>query len=155
VTDGTVLAVAHRAGNSLAGLRAAAALGADVVEADVNAHRGRLEVHHLKTMGPLPLLWDRWEVVRARTPRLGLETLLEAAGDGVTFMLDLKGADPAVGSLVARELHERAPERPVLVCTRAWASLAPFDGVPWARTLRSARTRRELARLTASVAAGV
>jgi glycerophosphoryl diester phosphodiesterase len=154
VTDGTVLAVAHRAGNSLAGLQAATALGADVVEADVHAHRGRLEVRHLKTMGPLPFLWDRWELVSARAPRLGLHALLEAAGDGVTFMLDLKGVHPRVGAEVARELHERARDRPVLVCTRTWPALAPFDGVPWVRTLRSARTRRELARLLAFLEAG-
>jgi glycerophosphoryl diester phosphodiesterase len=154
VTDGTVLAVAHRAGNSLAGLRAAAALGADVVEADVNAHRGRLEVRHLKTAGPLPFLWDRWQLVSARAPRLGLDALLGAADDGVTFMLDLKGADPGVGAEVARALHERAPSRPILVCSRTWPSLGPFDGVPWVRTLRSARTRRELARLLAFLDAG-
>ena len=147
MTDGPLLAVAHRAGNSLERLRTAVELGADVVEADVNAHRGRLEVHHLKGMGPLPLLWDRWELRSARAPRLGLETLLTAADGGVTFMLDLKGDDPAVGAAVARELHERAPERPVLVCSRNWAALAPFAGVGWVRTLRSARTRRELARL--------
>jgi glycerophosphoryl diester phosphodiesterase len=154
VTDGTLLAVAHRAGNSLAGLRTAVEVGADVVEADVTAHRGRLEVHHLKTMGPLPLLWDRWELRSARAPRLGLEALLTAADDGVTFMLDLKGPDPAVGAAVARELHERAPERPVLVCSRNWPALAPFAGVGWVRTLRSARTRRELARLPASLEEG-
>jgi glycerophosphoryl diester phosphodiesterase len=151
VTDGTIVAVAHRAGNSLAGLRAATALGADVVEADVNSHRGRLEVRHLKTMGPLPFLWDRWELASARAPQLGLGALLAAADEGVTFMLDLKGGDPRIGAEVARELHAVAPERPVLVCSRNWAALAPFDGVPWVRTLRSARTRRELARLTASL----
>jgi glycerophosphoryl diester phosphodiesterase len=155
VTDGPLLAVAHRAGNSLAGLRTALELGADVVEADVNAHRGRLEVRHLKTMGPLPLLWDRWELRSARSPRLGLETLLAAADGGATFMLDLKGGDPAVGAEVARELHERAPERPVLVCSRNWAALAPFTGIGWVRTVRSARTRRELRRLLAVLDVGV
>ena len=59
----TLLAIAHRAGNSLAGLREANRLGADVIECDVHAYRGRLEVRHLKTAGPLPFLWDRWEPV--------------------------------------------------------------------------------------------
>jgi glycerophosphoryl diester phosphodiesterase len=154
VSDGSLLAVAHRAGNSLAGLRTAAEVGADVVEADVNARDGRLEVHHLKTLGPLPVLWDRWELRSARVPRLALGALLAAADEGVTFMLDLKGHDPAVGAAVARELHDRAPERPVLVCSRTWASLAPFEGLAWVRVLRSARTRRELAGLVASLDAG-
>jgi glycerophosphoryl diester phosphodiesterase len=142
-----VLAIAHRAGNSLAGLRQAAELGADIVEADVHSYRGRLEVRHLKTMGPLPWLWDQWEVRSARAPRLGLTELLLAADQGITFMLDLKGTDQAVGEEVVRQLHASAPERPVLVCTRHWPALRPFESTPWVRTIRSARTRTELAPL--------
>jgi glycerophosphoryl diester phosphodiesterase len=152
VTD--VLAIAHRAGNSLAGLRAAVEAKADVVEADVNAGPRGLEVHHLKTMGPLPWLWDRWELRSAKAPRLGLRTLLEAAHDGVRFMLDLKGQDPALGRRVAAELHEVAPGRDVLVCTRHWPALDPFAGIGWARVIRSARTGRELAALRRSLDAG-
>jgi glycerophosphoryl diester phosphodiesterase len=140
-----VLAIAHRAGNSLADLHRASELGADVIEADVHRYRGRLEVRHLKTMGPLPWLWDEWELRSARAPRLGLKELLLAAGHGVTFMLDLKGRDPSVGQEVARQLHAYAPERAVLVCSRYWPALHPFEHLPWVRTIRSARTRAELA----------
>ena len=63
------LAIAHRAGNSLAGLHAANELGVDVIECDVHRHRGHLEVRHLKTAGPLPFLWDRWELAPASAPR--------------------------------------------------------------------------------------
>ena len=42
-----VLAIAHRAGNSLMGLAIANDLGVDVIECDVHRHRGRLEVRHL------------------------------------------------------------------------------------------------------------
>ena len=93
----TVLAVAHRAGNSLAGLQSARELGVDVVECDVHRHRGRLEVRHLKTAGPLPFLWDRWELAPAGAPRLGLDELLAADQRGSTFMLDLKGRRVATG----------------------------------------------------------
>ena len=148
----TLVAVAHRAGNSLAGLRTAVDLGADVVEADVNLYRGRLEVHHLKTMGPLPFLWDRWELRSVHAPRLGLAELFAAAHEGVTFMLDLKGAD--VGAPVAEALHAAAPGRPVIVCTRKWASLAPFAGIDWVRPVRSARTRAEFAALLTGLEAG-
>jgi glycerophosphoryl diester phosphodiesterase len=146
-TAGEVLAIAHRAGNSLADLRRAAELGADVIEADVHSYRGRLEVRHLKTMGPLPWLWDQWELRSARAPRLGLRELLLAAGHGVTFMLDLNGRDPAAGEEVVRQLHAHAPQRPVLVCSRYWPALHPFEHVPWVRTIRSARNRVELALL--------
>jgi glycerophosphoryl diester phosphodiesterase len=153
VTDGA-LAIAHRAGNSLTRLRQAVQLRADVVEADVNAGPRGLEVHHLKTMGPLPWLWDRWELRPAKAPRLGLRTLLEAAAGGVTFMLDLKGHDAALGEAVARELHDVAPGREVLVCTRNWPALAPFEEIGWARAVRSARTAKELAALRHDLRSG-
>ena len=155
--DPAVLAVAHRAGNSLPALHAAVEAGAHVLEADVHAHRGRLEVRHLKSLGPLPYLWDRsgagpvpsprdrWELVR-HTPQLQLDELLDAARHGSTLMLDLKGVG-GVGPSVARLLHERVPEAPIVVCGRWWPSVQAFDGVPWARQVLSARGRTELARL--------
>ncbi|WP_110183357.1 glycerophosphodiester phosphodiesterase [Nocardioides solisilvae] len=141
------LAVAHRAGNSLAGLRAAHELGVDVVECDVHHHRGRLEVRHLKTAGPLPFLWDRWELASARAPRLGLAELLDAGRHGTTFMLDLKGRRTGAGVAVARLLHEVAPGSPVLACGRHWPSVAAAATLPWVRPVLSARNRAELALL--------
>ena len=49
----TPLLIAHRAGNDPAHLRAAEAASADVIEADLHLWRGRLELRHLKTAGPL------------------------------------------------------------------------------------------------------
>ncbi len=54
--------VAHRAGNCLDALREAERLGVALVEADVRLFRGRAEIRHLKTVGSLPLYWDRWAV---------------------------------------------------------------------------------------------
>jgi hypothetical protein len=51
-----VLAIAHRAGNSLSVLHAANCLHVDVIECDVHHYRGRLEGRHLKTAEPLPFL---------------------------------------------------------------------------------------------------
>ena len=119
----TVLAIAHRAGNSLAGLAAANDLGVDVIECDVHDHRGRLEVRHLKTAGPLPFLWDRWELVSAAAPRLGLAELLAADRHGTTFMLDLKGRRPTTGRAVAELLHEVGHARPLLACGRWWPAV--------------------------------
>ena len=143
----TLLAVAHRAGNSLPRLHAAVALGADVVEADVHAHRGRLEVRHAKALGPLPWLWDEGRLLPGDEPRLGLAELLEAGRHGATFMLDLKGTRVGPGRTVAAMLHEYAPDRPVLVCGRFWPALRPFAALPWVRVVRSARNRAELALL--------
>ncbi len=148
----TPLAIAHRAGNSLAGLHAANVLDVDVIECDVHEHRGRLEVRHLKTAGPLPFLWDRWELASASAPRLGLRELLEADRHGTTFMLDLKGRRSTTAGSVAQLLHEVARNRPVMVCGRYWPSVELVGQLPYVRTVLSARNRVELARLRRRVA---
>jgi glycerophosphoryl diester phosphodiesterase len=141
------LAIAHRAGNSLAGLHAANQLGVDVIECDVHNHRGRLEVRHLKSAGPLPFLWDTWELVSASAPRLGLDELLEANRHGTTFMLDLKGRGGTTARTVARQLHTIGLERPVLVCGRYWPAVDALADLQYVRPVLSARNRVELARL--------
>lgn len=143
----TVLAIAHRAGNSLAGLHTANRLGVDVIECDVHESRGRLEVRHLKTAGPLPFLWDRWELASASAPRLGLHELLEANQHGTTFMLDIKGRRTSTATKVAKLLHEGRHHRPVLVCSRYWPSVDGLARLPFVRPVLSARNRVELGRL--------
>jgi glycerophosphoryl diester phosphodiesterase len=142
------LTIAHRAGNDLELLRTAVESGVDVVEADVHDHRGRLEVRHLKTMGPLPYLWDRWELVPAAAPRLELAAVLSAVRPGTLFMLDLKGRGSAVGAAVATAVHELAPGHDVIVCSRYWPAVeAAAAALDYVRPVLSARTRLELARL--------
>ncbi|GAB7006645.1 hypothetical protein JCM18899A_41180 [Nocardioides sp. AN3] len=143
----SVLAIAHRAGNSLAGLHAANELGADVIECDVHAYRGNLEVRHLKTAGPLPFLWDRWELVAASAPRLGLAELLAAHRHDARFMLDIKGRSVPAARAVARMLHEGGHHRPVLVCSRHWPSVDVLGQLPYVQPVLSARNRVELASL--------
>jgi len=140
-----VLAVAHRAGNDLEVLREAAELGADVIEADVHLHRGRLEIRHTKSFGT-PWLYDKGKFLPSDLPRLHLPELLDALPPAVTVMLDLKGVGRA-GVEVARAVHARSPEHPLWVCARWWPSVLPFHDAPWARVLLSARNRAELARL--------
>ncbi len=143
----SVLAIAHRAGNSLAALEAARELGADVVECDVHAHRGRLEVRHLKTAGPLPFLWDRWELVPASVARLELHALLAARRE-LTLMLDLKGRHRHMANAVAELLDAEAQSGSILVCGRWWPAVDDLAGLhPHVRPVLSARNRGELARL--------
>lgn len=143
----SVLAIAHRAGNSLAGLHAANELGVDVIECDVHEHRGRLEVRHLKTAGPLPFLWDRWELASASAPRLGLAELLEAGRHGTTFMLDVKGRRASTARALATTLHGTGQESPIIVCGRWWPSVETVAALPYVQPVLSARNRAELARL--------
>lgn len=145
----TLLAIAHRAANSLPALRSAVAAGVDVVEADVHLSRGRLEVRHSKTVGPLPLLWDRgpWQLTPRGAPQqLLLPALLAAAPPSVGLMLDLKGVG-RVGARTVQAVGAQLPGRPVLVCSRWWPSLDGFREVQWARPVLSCRNRAELARL--------
>ena len=143
----TPLAIAHRAGNSLAGLHAANALGVDVIECDVHEHRGRLEVRHLKTAGPLPFLWDTWELASAAAPRLGLHELLTADEHGTTFMLDIKGRRASTARSVASLLHDTGHDRPVLACGRWWPAVDLLAELPFVQPVLSARKAGELVRL--------
>ncbi len=146
-----MLAIAHRSGNTVDGMRAALDAGVDLVEADVHAYRGHLEVRHLKSMGGLPWLWDKWELVhRRRHSHLELSELVAALGDDHRLMIDLKGVHPRLAPSVARLLREATPERALTVCTKAWWMLDRFD-VP-VRRVFSAGSRRALDRLVARVA---
>ncbi|MEX2247634.1 MAG: glycerophosphodiester phosphodiesterase [Dehalococcoidia bacterium] len=112
------IAIAHRAGNSLTQLRTAERGGVDFVEADVWLHHGRLEVRHLKSLSPLPVLWDRWKLAPAWRPRLHLDALLAALAAGTGLMLDLKGREPRLPEALVAAVRDAG--RPVLVCGQNW-----------------------------------
>ena len=132
--------VAHRAGNDLARLQEAERLGVALVEADVRLWRGRLEVRHLKTAGPLPILWDRWRLANPFAPRLQLRELLDGAHADTSLLLDLKGRDPRLGELVLDALRGRS----VTVCARSPRLLEPFARLEHVRVFQSLGSRRQL-----------
>lgn len=146
--DRPLLAVAHRAGNNLADLRAALAAGVDLVEADVHLYRGALEVRHRKAVGP-HLYWEHWTELNRRdslvVPQLH-EVLAVAAGDP-RLMLDLKGPSPAVAPQVAAALRNHAPGVPTAVCTKQWRMLDAFTGDGHIGRVLSANDPLQLARL--------
>lgn len=141
--------VAHRAGNHLERLRAAEAehRGA-LVEADVNLVGGRLEIHHLKTLGPLPVLWDRWALAPRWRRRLLLSELLAAAAPTTELVLDLKGKDPRLAERVVAALEPYVGIRRLTICARSWPLLDAFEGLPVRRvhSVGSARQLRALIR---------
>jgi glycerophosphoryl diester phosphodiesterase len=145
-----MLAVAHRAGNTVAGLRAALAAGVDLVEADIHLYRDVLEVRHSRAVGPHLLWGGRLGVARRRTvvvPELH-EVLAIAAGDP-RLLLDLKGSSLAAAARVAETLRARAPGVPVAVCTKQWPMLDAFAGDANVRRILSAADSRQLAGLRA------
>lgn len=132
--------VAHRAGNDLAQLRRAGR--ARFAEADVHLRRGRLEVRHLKAVGPI--LWDRWYIASPRTPRLELADLLAAAGRDTVLMLDLKGFRRRLARAVLAELAVHPGVDETVVCSRSWRLLEAFEADPRVRVVHSVGSRRQL-----------
>ena len=133
--------VAHRAGNDLARLHEAEQLGVALVEADVRLWHGRLEVRHLKTVGPLPILWDKWRLGNPFAPRLELRELLAEARRDTHLLLDLKGRNPRLAELVLDTLPD---DRPVTLCARSRTLLEPFVGREHVRLFQSVGSRRQL-----------
>jgi len=133
--------VAHRAGNDLKRLQEAEELGVALVEADVRLWRGRLEVRHLKTIGPLPILWDRWRLANPFSPRLELGDLLAGAQSNTELLLDLKGRNPRLSELVLDALPSG---RRVTICARNRRLLEPFAGREDVRLFQSVGSRRQL-----------
>jgi glycerophosphoryl diester phosphodiesterase len=135
--------VAHRAGNRLDLLRASEAGGHAFVEADVTLFRGRLEVRHLKSVGPLPLYWDRWSVAAPWRRHLRLEELLAAAAPTTELMIDLKGRNPRLAERVVAAITPYLGNRRLTIAARCWPLLAQFDGLP-VRRLHSVGTAKQL-----------
>ena len=133
--------VAHRAGNDLALLQEAEQLGVALIEADVRLWRGRLEVRHLKTVGPLPILWDRWRLANPFAPRLELRHLLAGARADTELLLDLKGRNPRLAELVLDALPSG---RRLTICARSRRLLQPFAGREHVRLFQSVGSRRQL-----------
>lgn len=138
------LVVAHRAANDPAAAAVAARV-ADVLEADVHLFGGRLEVRHAKTIGPIPVLWERWHLVERIRPPLVLEDLLTALPTGPGVLLDLKGPDPRLGPRVLRALA--ASGRTAYVSARIWRTADRLRGAPGVTVMHSVGTARQLRRL--------
>ena len=144
--------VAHRAGNDLGSLRRAESAQVAVVEADLCLFAGRIEVRHPKTLGPIPLLWDKWTVASPQTPRLLLDQLLEAAAPSTTLMLDLKGSDRRLATGLVAALREH-PRQLTVCCSGSWALLEPMRDLDNVRVVHSVGNQRQLRSLRKRLAA--
>lgn len=138
------LVIAHRAGNDLDIARRAFDAGADMVETDVWSYRGRLELRHTKTMGPLPLLWDRWLLAPGWRQRLVLSDLLQALPIDARLFFDLKGDDPILGRLVVDAIEREQPDRKLILCGRNWRQLEEVAENPDVMTFYSVGSDEEL-----------
>ena len=139
--------IAHRYGNDLALLAAAVAAGADYVETDIRPYRGRLDVRHAKTLGPLPIIWDRWYVRRYPRDPLDLDTVLNALPKGMGIMLDLKGNDPVLPELLLAALRRHPDPHPIMISSRFWDYLPSLRDYPGLMLFHSIGTRGQLERV--------
>jgi glycerophosphoryl diester phosphodiesterase len=135
--------IAHRAGNHLPKARRAIRRGADMIEADVWRYRRQLEVRHLKTLGPLPVLWDRWELKPGWTPRLHLDDLLHEMPPGMPIMLDLKGEDPHLSTSILETMRNDHPQHGIVMCTRKWIHLDRLRDAPDVHRVYSVGSQQE------------
>lgn len=139
------LTSAHRAGNDLALARKVIAMGVDLIETDVWLHEGRLELRHRNTMGPIPLLWDRWSLRPGWGPRLLLRDLLEATPQDAMLFLDLKGEELGLAPKIVQEVRSVQPGRQVVVCGRNWPQLDPVVDEPDVTVVYSVGDEKERA----------
>lgn len=137
--------IAHRAANDLPLLEPAFRAGADLVEADVWLYRANLEVRHEKTMGPIPLRWDRWKLEWRGPPRLTLEQLLGEPGQ-LPLLLDLKGWSQQVPSRVNQALAAH-PGVEILFTARHWLHLEVLAADTGVAVIPSVGSARDIARL--------
>ncbi len=119
-------------------------MGVDLIEVDVRSHRGRLEVRHSKTMGPVPLLWDRWSLEPGWRPRLLLEDVLDHFDPETELMLDIKRGDSGFPVKLREAMRERAPGINYSVCSQFWELLEPFRDEPGVRVIHSVGNSRML-----------
>ena len=101
---------------------------------------GALEVRHLKTLGPLPVLWDRWTLASPWRAAAASSTQL-LAGVRPRHRADARpqGPRPRLPGRVADALAAGRPTRTVTVCARSW------------RAARAARRTRPGVRIVHSV----
>lgn len=123
-------ASAHRAGNSRQGALTAIEAGADLLETDIWLHKGQLELRHKQTLGPLPILWEKWSIAPGWKPRYTLRQLLEDVPPEVLPFLDFKGTEMELGPAVLAELQRSAPERIVAICGRNYPQLQTIADEP-------------------------
>ncbi len=131
------LLIAHRAGNHVDALDPAARAGAQIIEIDVWFHRGRVEVGHDKTLGPIPIRWDRWSLAFGRSRKHVISDILERFPPDAKPMFDLKGTDPRLPDALRAAIEEVIPGRRYTVSSQNWAYLDRFLDAENAYVIRS------------------
>lgn len=141
------LAISHRGGNSLEAAREALGHGADILEADVWPRLGKLEIRHVKSIGPLPIYWEKWYIDSIGGRHVRLAELVAALPSEARLFYDLKGWHLRLGSRVVEAVTDAAGDRPIMLCGRNWRQLEPVRHLPNVHIFYSVGEKEELARV--------
>jgi len=141
------IVIAHRYGNDLARLREACTAGAAYIEVDVWAYRDRLEVRHARTLGLIPVIWDKWYVRPRPVRSLLLGEVLAALPIGMGIMIDLKGDEARLPEMLLEALRRHDSGRPVMVSARFWDHLPSLRAHPELMLFHSVGTAGQLKRV--------
>lgn len=138
------LAIAHRWGNSISTSLAAIEAGFDMIETDLWPFHGRLEIRHAKSIGPLPVYWEKWYIEGIGNHQLQLAELVRALPPTAPLFIDFKGTLPWLGERAIEAIEEIQQGRQVIVCGRAWTQLDPIESLPNVHAFYSVGTEAEL-----------
>lgn len=150
-----VTRILHRGGNLRATFIAAQHPAVDALEADVWVRSGELYLHHDRPLGALPFLLRGPRLLRRPHDLTTLAELIEAVGDRVNLVLDLRSwfGDPAPD--LARVLMSVDPHEHVSVTCEAWPIADRLRAwLPALTVAYSVRSERQLRRFEAERAAG-
>ncbi|MEJ7900555.1 MAG: glycerophosphodiester phosphodiesterase [Thermomicrobiales bacterium] len=141
------LAIAHRAGNNLKLAHVAIEYGADMLETDVWPRLGQLEIRHLKTIGPLPIYWEKWYIDSIGGRQVQLDELVRALPPETRLFLDLKGPNPCLGHRVVEAIAKIQNDRDIILCGRNWRQLDPIERLPNVHVFYSVGDEKQLDRV--------
>lgn len=139
------LAIAHRWGNSIPLALGAIEAGFDMIETDLWPFHGRLEVRHAKSLGPLPVYWEKWYIEGIGNHQLQLADLVRALPPSAPLFIDFKGTLPWLGERAIEAIEAVQQGRQVIVCGRAWTQLDPIESFPNVHAFYSVGNEAELA----------
>src|SRR4029453_18658475 len=100
----------------------------------IHLFRNELDARHEKTVGPLPIVWDRRRWPAWNPPRQRFGEVLASAHPETTFYVDLKGWHRRLSRQVIAALEARPA---YVVSPGAWWLLPPFRALDHVRVLHS------------------
>ncbi|HYJ13628.1 MAG TPA: glycerophosphodiester phosphodiesterase family protein [Thermomicrobiales bacterium] len=101
-----------------------------MIESDLWPFHGRLEIRHAKSLGPLPIYWEKWYIESIGRNQLQLAELVQSLPPTTPLFIDFKGTWPWLGTRAIEAIEQVQQGRQIIVCGRAWSQLDPIETLP-------------------------